>query len=48
MVGRDLWHELTNFHRDLAMKNMDNEEKLERALDLLYDIYMYEYKAAYN
>jgi len=48
MVGRDLWHELTNFHRDLAMKNMDDEEKLERALDLLYDIYMYEYKAAYN
>jgi hypothetical protein len=48
MVGRDLWHELTNFHRDLAMTDMDDEEKLERALNLLFDIYMYEHKAAYN
>ena len=48
MVGRDLWFELTNFHRDLAMTDMDDEEKLERALNLLFDIYMYEHKAAYN
>jgi hypothetical protein len=40
--------ELTNFHRDLAMTDMDDEEKLERALKLLKDIYLYEYKAAYN
>ena len=48
MVGRDLWKELTNFHRDLVMTDMDDEEKLERALNLLHDIYLYEFKAAYN
>jgi len=48
MVGRDLWKELLQFHKDLAMTDMDDEEKLERALNLLYDIYIYEYKAAYN
>ena len=48
MVGRDLWKQLGEFHRDLAMTDMDDEEKLERALTLLYDIYMYEFKAAYN
>lgn len=48
MVGRDLWKELIQFHKDLAMTGMDDEEKLERALNLLQDIYLYEYKAAYN
>lgn len=48
MVGRDLWQELLQFHKDLAMTDMDDEEKLERALKLLKDIYLYEYKAAYN
>ena len=48
MVGRDLWKELMQFHKDLAMTDMDDEEKLERALNLLHDIYLYEHKAAYN
>ena len=48
MVGRDLWKELTNFHRDLAMADLTDEEKLERALKLLKDIYLYEHNAAYN
>ena len=48
MVGRDLWKELIQFHKDLAMTGMDDEEKLERALNLLHDIYLYEFKAAYN
>ena len=47
MVGRDLWKELLQFHKDLAMTDMDDEEKLERALNLL-STYMYEFKAAYN
>ena len=48
MVGRDLWKELLQFHKDLAMTDMDDEEKLERALNLLTDIYRYEYNAKYN
>ena len=48
MVGRDLWKELIQFHKDLAMTGMDDEEKLERALNLLHDIYLYEFKASYN
>jgi hypothetical protein len=48
MVGRDLWKELIRFHKDLAMTNMDDEEKLERALALLLDIYRYEHLAEYN
>ena len=48
MVGRDLWFELGEFHRDLAMAGLTDEEKLERALKLLKDIYLYEYNASYN
>ena len=48
MVGRDLWFELGKFHKDLAMADLTDEEKLERALNLLHDIYLYEHKAAYN
>ena len=48
MVGRDLWFELGKFHSDLATNTLTDKEKLERALKLLKDIYLYEYKAAYN
>ena len=48
MVGRDLWKELIRFHKDLAMTDMDDKEKLERALALLLDIYRYEHLAEYN
>ena len=48
MVGRDLWFELGKFHSDLAAQTLTDEEKLERALKLLRDIYIYEHFAAYN
>lgn len=48
MVGRDLWFELGKFHSDLATADLTDEEKLERALKLLRDIYAYEHTAAYN
>ena len=48
MVNRDLWLELVRFHRNLAMSDLTDEEKLERALKLLKDIYLYEYSAKYN
>ena len=49
MVNRDLWFELGKFHSDLAtQKQLTTEEKLERALKLLRDIYAYEHTAKYN
>ena len=48
MVNRDLWFELGKFHSDLATAGLTDEEKLERALKLLKDIYLYEHNAAYN
>ena len=51
MVNRDLWLELTQFHKNLhsvAYKELTTEEKLNRALVLLHDIYRYEHTADYN
>mgnify|MGYP006969367677 CR=1 FL=1 len=51
MVNRDLWLELINFHVDIhsvAFKELTTEEKLNRALTLLHDIYRYEHTAEYN
>jgi len=48
MVGRELWFELNKFQSDLVILDLTDEEKLERALKLLKDIYDYEYTAKYN
>ena len=48
MVGRELWFELNKFQSDLVILDLTDEEKLERALKLLKDIYIYEHTAKYN